>query len=320
MGRYIERAENMARYTKVQYFSMFDAPSLQDRNFVLRSIVLMTDIDYDLDAQELDEYEILLKAGLDTGSDTSILYYVYSARENARSARNVLSDELWEAINTYHLFVQEYDRFTFKTTGLFDFSQGINKNSYIVKTLIDHTLLHMYGWLVINLGIHLERTIQIIRMLRTKLIDISILSNGGINPALEEYQWTITLKTLEAFDLYRRYIKNFKNGKSPMEFIIYHKSFTRSILYNLAKMHKIIQRLDKLEPGHNEMIYLSGKCYYNLKFSRFDELDDKKSFLDELLTDVYALHNIIAKSLFSQDRYTQIPTLESPSQEDNGNS
>ena len=42
MGRYIERAEHVARYLNVNYFSSLDAPNelSQSRQFVLRSMML----------------------------------------------------------------------------------------------------------------------------------------------------------------------------------------------------------------------------------------------------------------------------------------
>ncbi|MDX1766716.1 MAG: alpha-E domain-containing protein, partial [Arenibacter troitsensis] len=41
MGRYIERAEHVARYLNVNYFSSLDAPNelSQSRQFVLRSMM-----------------------------------------------------------------------------------------------------------------------------------------------------------------------------------------------------------------------------------------------------------------------------------------
>jgi len=40
-GRYLERSEHLARYLRVQYFSMQDAPMTQRREKVLRSVLNM---------------------------------------------------------------------------------------------------------------------------------------------------------------------------------------------------------------------------------------------------------------------------------------
>ncbi|MDQ3292488.1 MAG: alpha-E domain-containing protein, partial [Bacteroidota bacterium] len=39
MGRYIERAEHVARYTKVHYVSSLDAPLVQNKENTLESIL-----------------------------------------------------------------------------------------------------------------------------------------------------------------------------------------------------------------------------------------------------------------------------------------
>lgn len=298
MGRYLERAEYMARFTKVQYFSMFDAPNLQNKDFVLTSIINMTGIEYDTKAGILDEQEIILKVGLDQGSEYSIFSLVYNARENTRSARNLLSDELWENINTYYRFVQQFPPDYFKTRGLYEFAQEVNRHSYIIKSCINHTLLHEFSYTMINLGIYIERTIQIIRTLYSKLIDIAVLNENGKNPVLEEYQWTVILKTLEAFDLYRRYFKNHKTALHQSDFIIFHKTFPRSILYNLSKLDEVMNRVVSIEKSNHQLTFESGKLYNRLKYSTKEDLTEIQEFMAELLSDLYALHNSIDQKLF----------------------
>lgn len=299
MGRYLERSEQLARYTKVQYFSMHDAPSLQNKDFVLRSIINMTGIEFtEKSGEPLDEQDIIKRVGLDKESDSSIFYFVFSARENARSARNVLSDELWEAINTYYRYVNEFDEEYFVTRGLYEFSLEVNRHSYIIKSCINHTLLHEFGWTMISLGFYLERTIQIIRMLRNKLADISLLSENGKNVALEEYQWTTTLKMLEAFDIYRRYIRNHRNAMNPESFIIWHKTFPRSIVYNLGKVHELVNRIANWEGGHDKLSFNSGKIYNMVKYFTPEELNDPQQFLGDLLIELYDLHDLISSDFF----------------------
>jgi uncharacterized alpha-E superfamily protein len=41
IGRYIERAEHLARFTRVQYLSALDAPLVPKKQFILESILDM---------------------------------------------------------------------------------------------------------------------------------------------------------------------------------------------------------------------------------------------------------------------------------------
>lgn len=45
-GRYLERSEHLARYLRVQYFSMQDAPMSQSRDFTMRSILNMYGVEW----------------------------------------------------------------------------------------------------------------------------------------------------------------------------------------------------------------------------------------------------------------------------------
>lgn len=279
---------------------MYDAPNLQNKNFILSSIVNMTGIDHELTGDVKDESEVIRKVGLDKESDVSIYSYIFSARENTRSARHVLSDELWEAINEYFLFVNGFSQDYYETKGLYEFTQQINKRSYAIKSTINHTLLHETAWMMINLGMFLERTIQVVMTMRSKLIDIDILSENGKNAALKEYQWTVTLKILEAFDIYRRYFRNSLAGLGQSSFIIYHETFPRSVVYNLNKVHEMATRLQRCDANINDGVFFSGRLYSNVKYSRKDKIKDLPAYMDDILERLYELHDIISVELFNE--------------------
>ena len=120
-GRYIERSEHLARYLKVQYFTILDAPMSQNKDFVFKSILNMYGIKFDPNS-EVDEQEVLFEVGLSPSNNVSILSTIAAARENARTFRYLISTELWEVINQYYLFAKEYDPTFFTTSGLYDFS------------------------------------------------------------------------------------------------------------------------------------------------------------------------------------------------------
>jgi len=81
MGRYIERADHLARYSKANYFSSLDAPILKthDRAFVLESMLYMAGI---FDMEEINERDVLFKIGLDAQNSNSIISNITFA-ENA---------------------------------------------------------------------------------------------------------------------------------------------------------------------------------------------------------------------------------------------
>lgn len=297
-GRYIERSEHLARYLKVQYFTILDAPMSQNKDFVFKSILNMYGIKYDPEEQVKEE-QVLMDVGLNATNDASILSTIAAARENARTFRYLISTELWEVINQYYLFARKYDADFFTTRGLYDFTVKSTKHCAIVRSYLDHTVVHDAIWMFIKLGIRLERVIQIIRILRSKLVDIEALSENGINQPLKQYQWTTTLKVLEAFDMHRRVYRKTPNQQSTFEFLVTNPIFPRSIAYNLRKVDELVTKLCTQYEADSILKFKAGKLAHHFKFLEYDEIKrELPRFLDESLDKVYALHDRIGQTFF----------------------
>jgi uncharacterized alpha-E superfamily protein len=119
-----------------------------------------------------DEKEVLFKIGLDSQNPNSIISIITVARENARGARNAISSDLWEAINKYYHLVNNYSVETYISTGFYDLTQIILEQTSIVQSKISGTLLHDEEWAIILVGMYIERVIQVIKIINSKLHDI----------------------------------------------------------------------------------------------------------------------------------------------------
>lgn len=298
IGRYIERSEHLTRYLRVQYFSILDTPMSQNKEAVLKSILQMYGTQIE-DDTPLNEQDILVEVGFNNENPISLLSTVLSARENARSVRYLLSRELWEVINQYYLFVKEYSIDFYKTRGLYDFTINSGKHCSIVRSYLDHTLIHDDIWVFIELGIYLERAIQIVRILISKLIDIDNLSKNEANLTVVHYQWTITLKVLEAFDMHRRIYKKVPNQRSVVNFLTGHEGFPRSVAYNLHKVHRLISQLNLITQTGKPLLFKAGKLSSSFQYLEYEEIEqDLSGFLNQSLTHLYELNGLIEETYF----------------------
>lgn len=294
-GRYTERSEHLARYLRVQYFSILDAPMSQNKDFILKSILTMYGIEFDPD-QAVDEKKVLMEVGFSKDNGASILSTVAAARENARSLRYIISTELWEVINQYYLFVNNYSVDFYHTRGLYDFTLNVAKHCAIIRSYVDHTIIHDDIWVFINLGIYLERAAQIIRILSSKLHDIKVVTENGANIPLQQYQWTTTLKVLESFDMHRRVYRKTQNQKSTFEFLVTNPNFPRSIVYNLNQLNVLLSKLTfATKPGSN-VHFKTGKLASHFFYLEYDEVKNElEEFLNKSLAKIYYLHELIEK-------------------------
>ena len=281
MGRYIERADHLARYSKANYFSSLDAPILKthDRTFVLESMLYMAGI---FDMEEINERDVLFKIGLDTQNSNSIISNITSARENARGARNAISTDLWEAINKYYHVVTNYPRETYLSTGLYDFTQMIADQTSIVSSKIYGTLLHDGEWAIILIGMHIERAIQIIRIINAKLHDIYKIELAG-HPVTEmSFEWTNLLRCAESFDMNRKFYRTIPDKVQVLEFLMLNPNCPRSIIYSLNGIRRYEEKISRNEnQDANTTSFKIRKLYEQYRYLSFDEYKD----------DIYGLLN-----------------------------
>ncbi|MEM6966239.1 MAG: alpha-E domain-containing protein [Bacteroidota bacterium] len=242
IGRNIERCEHCARYMHVQYFSTLEAPMSQNKSFTLRSILFMSGSEFDT-AAIVNESEVWQKVIFDGNNSSSLFSLARNARENARSIRNNISTELWEAINKWYLFFKNVQGKKFSSSKVFPFSAENIAHIALIRSTINTTLLHNDIWGFLNLGIHTERSLQVLRILKSKISDSIILSNNGVNIPLLQYQWTTLLKSVEAFDIYKKYYRGILSKETIFELILTNSLFPRSLVYSTEKIKFHLQRI-----------------------------------------------------------------------------
>jgi uncharacterized alpha-E superfamily protein len=105
MSRYVERAENVARFIEVNLQLMLDAPAGEGQQW--EPLVNTTG---DLEAftkrcGEATQQNVIHFLTFDAENPNSILSCVRAARENARSIREIISSQMWLQLNTFYLMV-----------------------------------------------------------------------------------------------------------------------------------------------------------------------------------------------------------------------
>lgn len=290
MARYLERAEHMSRYINVNYFSSLDAPVTVNKEFVLKSILRMNGSAID----SKDEGEILFHVAFNKENPASVINYVINSRENARSARDVISTELWESINRYYHFVVNYDVEAFKTTHLFDFAQQVTNMNMVIKGRMDSTLIHNNVWDIIKLGFHVERCIQILMAILTKLQDIQYLESDDSSTAVRSHQLATLLRGLESFDMSRKYYKKAPTLQNSVEFLLLNPDFPRSFLFCLQRIDRHLSNISSSKHHVQDSVeYFASKQACMLQFTTIEDLQNKLE--DSLLNYINISYDLAAR-------------------------
>tara|TARA_R110000796_G_scaffold88850_7_gene192135 strand:+ start:11827 stop:12774 length:948 start_codon:yes stop_codon:yes gene_type:complete len=303
MGRYIERSEHIARYLNVNYFSSLDAPNQlsQSRQFVLRSMLFMVGDPEKNNEIVLNEEKVLYKIGLDLQTPYSIINNVKSARENANSARDLISTELYEAINKFYHFIINYDANVFVKNGLHDFTVNITEMTAILRGKIRGTLLHDSVYAIIMMGINIERATQIIRIINVKYNDALIAQGSYDEKFSKSFEWTTLLKCAESYDMMRRLYKKTPTSISTLEFLILNQYCPRSIMNSLNQVYNHVKVLDKsIDYDKNSTAFLVGRVRSEFQYKHIEEIEGNiKTFIENILESLSQISIKMEKEFFN---------------------
>jgi uncharacterized alpha-E superfamily protein len=303
MGRYIERSEHVARYLRVNYFSSLDAPDelSQSRDFVLKSLMFMVG-DPCKEGELVIEADVLYNITLNPDKSYSIINAVKLARENAHSARDLISTELYEAINKFYHFVLNYSVDHLVKRGLYEFTSNVMEFTAITKAKIRSTLLYDEVFSVIKLGVNMERATQVIRIIHSKYIDIQAIElkkEKGflVSPVLE---WSTLLRCVESYDMMMRYEKESPKSYNTLEFLILNPKCPRSVINSLSEISRHIEFLsNEKKPSKDSTAFLVNKVYTEYQYKYTEEIEvDFRTFIEKILENLFKISKKMQKEFF----------------------
>ncbi|MEB3357898.1 MAG: alpha-E domain-containing protein [Synechococcales bacterium] len=226
LNRYVERAENVARFIDVNLNLLLDLPIGTEQQW--RPLVVTTG-DLALFTERYGEASaenVIQFLTFDTDYPNSILSCVRAARENARSVREIISSEMWEQINAFYIMVKEAS-WDSSLAQLSSFFAEVKMASHLFAGVTSATMSHNEGWHFGRIGRLLERADKTTRILDVKYF-ILLPSVKYVGTTLDELQWIALLKSASAYEMYRKC----QHRILPAEvarFLILDREFPRSI-------------------------------------------------------------------------------------------
>jgi uncharacterized alpha-E superfamily protein len=240
MNRYVERAENVARFVDVNLHLTLDSPGARESSSWAALVATSGDhgafeARFGVPSRE----NVIQFLTFDAEYPNSILSCLRAARENARSVREIISSEMWQQLNGMYLFVQDAARdpaAAFAAPG--DFFDRIKHDCHAFVGISYLTMTHNEAWHFGRLGRLLERADKTSRIVDVKCF---LLFHEGAS-AFEEIQWAALLKSASAFEMYRK-----RHGKIVPEdvvaFLVLERKFPRSIRYCVEKAERSLHAI-----------------------------------------------------------------------------
>ena len=289
VGRYVERAEDTARILDVHVHRSLEDPSVEEDAACRNLLAVMGQAP---PKEPLDTSALIERLGFARGSPTSSAGALVAARENARSARDSISSEMWECLNaTYNALPGAIARVTGGSPHAY--FAYVKERAAILAGLADSTMSRDDGWRFLVLGRSLERVDMTARLLTASFGD-----------AAGPSEWVTTLRSCSAHEAFLRTYRRRVEPDLVAEFLLLDRLFPRSAFHALGQAEEC---LAELQPGasrsglDDEARRILGRTRTELEFRRVHELiADLPSYLRSLQAACSEAGDAVARRFFRQ--------------------
>lgn len=271
MVRYVERADNLARLIDVNRQLLLDFESLDSERLrgFWKPIILSTGDEETFNSlyDDAGSDEVIRFLTDDPENPNSIISCIALARENARTVRDQLSDELWEEINALYLFSRSPEASRLLVTDPPRFYENIRRSALTFLGIASSTTSRSEAWEFMDLGRHLERADK-----TTRILDISThlpsTVDGGENGSPGVLHWTAILRSCGAMGAFRAEHRKI-SASGVLDFLVFSREFPRSVSYCIERVDRSLHAISGSPHGtySNEAERESGKLLASLNFS-----------------------------------------------------
>jgi uncharacterized alpha-E superfamily protein len=300
MSRYVERAENVARFIDVNLQLVLDAPLGREHQW--QPLVNATG-----DEKEFAKYyesptqeEVVEFLTFDSRNPNSILSCLRAARENARSVREVISSSMWLQLNKFYLMVKSAAAAPKNLDQATEFFHEVKLSSHLFAGVTDATMTHGTGWHFSQMGRMLERADMASRILDVKYY-ILLRSPEDAGTPFDHIQWGAVLRSASAFEMYCK-----RHGRiSPrgvVDFLMLDREFPRSMLFCLFSARDSLHLISGNAPRRFRCApeRLLGQICSDLAFVSVDEIIQYglHEYIDQIQTKLNLTGRAIVERFF----------------------
>jgi uncharacterized alpha-E superfamily protein len=293
VGRYTERAEDTSRLLDVAHRASLEGRGGDDAAG-RESITAI------LGGGHSPSTDVLRIYAVDRDAPESIASCVRNARENARTVREAVTSEMWEALNTWHLAVSATGHGDLEGAGAHRFFSNMKERAFLFNGTADGTMLREEGWHWLTAGRYLERVVITSRVLGVRS-GLLLIPTGTRATAAETFGWTVLLRSLSAYEAYRKTYRSVVEPRRVAEFLLLDPDFPRSALYSARHVEQCVTavtaaRLDS--PSRRT----AGRLRAELEFRQVGEVlaEGVPAFVGRVTEACNALHAELVDESFAR--------------------
>jgi uncharacterized alpha-E superfamily protein len=234
---------------------------------------------------------------LDTESPASVVSCVARARERGRTMRDVISTEMWEALNSFYLLLGRYDLQAALRTGPYSVYQEVKEHCALFWGLVDRTMLRDEGRAFLEAGGRIEEADMVLRMLRVAI------PSGPLDDGYETEALAL-LHAVGGFQAYRRAVRHAPTVGPVVRFLLFDSSYPGSVASSVDALAAALSAADA-QPRSSPPVLRLGRLIADLELQR--RTPDAGGAIDETLAEVQAELELVDRDIDA--RYFAIAAL-----------
>ena len=312
LGRYLERAENIARMARVEH-----EVSLESGQEIWHSLVSTTasnQLFWDtlVDSPDLTHSEFLIYS---MNNPASLRSTLVRARELARGLREHISREVWEEVNALYLFLAL--RKEYAARDIHDFCTETQRRTQTILGLYDNTVLRDEGREWFRCGMYLERADMTSRIIDAKY-HILLPGDDSVGGPFDRFQWMAVLRSASAREAYRRMGANEVDGVQVAQLLIFSQEFPRSLAFCVQALLRHYQQGAAETPKRRRASAERGIALLHLDLGAMDMehliSSGLHEFLDQFQQRLNEIDRAITEDIFQAEPVVSLAQSQLPGQ------
>lgn len=296
-SRYVERAENAARFVDVNLNLMLDTPISKRDSW---DALVQTTGDHEWYYKHYSDAspeKVARFLTFDRSYPNSLISTLSLARDNAQTAREVLSREMWQELNEVYLMVRDASKRPFSLGDMSEFYDRVKLAGIHYEGVTNATLSRGEAWHFARLGRLLERADKTSRILDVKYYILQGSAPDSVR--LDQVGWTALLNSVSGLQMYRQQY-HVINPDNIATFLLLNREFPRAINYCTSEAQHSLHAITgtpsdrcRYEPER-----LLGKLRAKLSYDRISDVDE--SGIHEYIDAVQAQLNDVGTAIQHQ--------------------
>ncbi len=288
MSRQIERADSLARLVTAHQNELLDATlSMDNWEHEWHPLLEVTSMGDEESTEDVITYMVSSRDNPD-----SVFQCIYYARENARGARDQITEEMWVELNSLWLGLNQIgrndpDRHE-KMCGM------VTQFSFLFRGIVTSVLPRTDAWLFVRLGEVVERADKTSRMLDLP----NFLPKQFLASA-----WNTMLKATSATVEHQQQYGGEVDRSSAISLLLFSTTFPRSVRFCAIEMNNLLHRISGAKEGDylNEAERAAGAFLARMNYHGVEDLGrlGLHQFIDAIQFDLNLIGEEIMKRYFT---------------------